>query len=79
MVSTDRKLVIFSVITSILSAGLGFINRFIETLEEIDVLVIFFSGIFIFLVIIILLFFLIKEVIVKISLREDNLKKKRKN
>ncbi|MGD9276648.1 MAG: hypothetical protein PVJ67_05730 [Candidatus Pacearchaeota archaeon] len=75
MVTTDRKLVVFSVITSILSATLGFIDRFVETLEEIDIRIIFFSGIFILLVIVILLFFLIREVIIKITLRRDDLRK----
>lgn len=78
MVSTDRKLVVFSVITSILSAALGFIDRFVETLEEIDIRIIFFSGISILLVIVILLFFLIREVIIKLVIRRDDLRKNKK-
>lgn len=77
MIAKDRYLVIFSILTSLLSAGLGFVEKFIQSIHEVDLLVIFFSGIFILLVILILLFFLVKEVITRIPVKWLKIKPKK--
>ena len=74
MVTKDRKLIVFSIITSAISALLGFVQKFIDSLDKIDYRVIFIAGILIFLVVIILLFFLARELIGKV--RERNLAKR---
>ena len=61
MIGLDKKLVIFSIITSLLSLFWGFIQRFLDSLEVVNNFVIFLTGIFLFIVILMLLFFLIKE------------------
>ncbi len=68
MLSRDRYLVVFSIATSLLSASLGFADKFIQSIREVDLIVIFFSGIFILVVILILLFFLIQTILKNIIL-----------
>lgn len=65
--ASEKRLVIFSIITSVLSAGLGFVQRFIKSLGEVDKLVIFFSGIFVLIVVAILLYLLSRELIRRLS------------
>ncbi len=63
----QKVLVLVSIITSVLSATVGLIQRFISTLTEIDAIVIFFSGIFLLLIVAVLLYFMIREVIRSLS------------
>ena len=78
MILRDRYLVVFSIATSLLSAGLAFVEKFIQSIHEIDLTIIFFSGIFIALVIIILLFFLVKGVLENTLLSKGKGKGKKK-
>lgn len=61
MLSVDKKLVILSIITSLLSLFWGFIRKFMESLGLVNEVVIFVTGIILFIIIILLLFFLIRE------------------
>lgn len=63
MLLKDTYLVVFSIATSLLSAGLAFVEKFVQSIHQVDLTIIFFSGMFIILVIIILVFFLAKGVI----------------
>lgn len=77
MFSKERYLVVFSIVTSLFSAGLGFIEKFIQSIHAVDLTIIFFSGIFILLVVLILLFFLAKEIISKFPSRKVRVKKRK--
>ena len=63
MLLKDRYLVVFSIATSILSASLAFVERFIKSIHEVDLMVIFFAGVFVMIVIFILLFFLARGIV----------------
>lgn len=69
MLARDKYLVIFSIATSLLSAGLGFVERFIKSIHEVDLQVIFFSGLFVLIVVMILLFFLLKDLLLRIPVK----------
>ncbi|MFH1787212.1 MAG: hypothetical protein ABH811_00245 [archaeon] len=75
MIGKDRKLVVFSILTSLFSGLFGFVNRFVESLEEIDAEIVFITGILLLVIVIILLFFLVKNLIGNISLWRINRKK----
>lgn len=78
----QKPLVLFSIITSLLSMAIGLVQRFIVSLDDVDIMVIFFSGMFILIVVLFLLYFLGREIVInsykKKELELEEAKEKRK-
>ena len=67
---TDKRLVLFSIVSSVMSGIFGVINRFFEAVNTLDIRIVFYSGLLVIFVLMILFYFLIRDLISKIKSRK---------
>ena len=74
----DKRLVIFSLISSFMSGIFGVVNRFFEAVTLMDIRIVFYSGLLLIFVLLILGFFLVKDLISRIKAKRRSKKRLRR-